>query len=137
MRNAKYLVELLLMPNDQLASLIQRQLNAYNVRDINSWIDTYASDAKQYLLHGECIANGHAEIRARTLVRFAEPDLFAKLLSRAVMGNVVIDHEIVTRNFPEGKGTIEQVCIYEVKNERIHRASFQFGEKIVSPYFTV
>ncbi len=120
------------MPQSQIASLIQRQLDAYNAKDIDAWLDTYAADAKQYVLHGECVASGHAAIRVRTLPRFSEPDLFANLLSRTVIGNIVVDHEIVTRNFPEGKGTVELVCIYEVENDRIYRASFQFGEKKIS-----
>lgn len=117
------------MSHEKITRLIQRQLDAYNAKDIDAWLDTYAVDAKQYVLHGECVASGHAEIRSRTFSRFSEPDLFAKLLSRTVIANIVVDHEIVTRNFPEGKGTVELVCIYEVENDRIHRVSFQFGEK--------
>jgi hypothetical protein len=45
------------------------------------------------------------------------------------MGNVVIDHEHVTRNFPEGKGRIELVCIYRVEQGSIREASFIFGQK--------
>ena len=45
------------------------------------------------------------------------------------MGNLVIDHELVTRNFPEGIGTIELIAIYEVRGEHIARGWFKFGEK--------
>ncbi len=45
------------------------------------------------------------------------------------MGAFVIDHELVTRNFPEGKGSIEMLCIYEVTDGYIQRASFAFGEQ--------
>jgi putative hydrolase of HD superfamily len=58
-----------------------------------------------------------------------EPDLHARLLGRTVMGNLVIDHEIVTRNFPEGLGTIEMIAMYEVSGDRIGRGWFKFGEK--------
>ena len=75
------------------------------------------------------LATGHAEIRARTAPRFTEPNLHARLIQRAVMGQVVVDHEEVTRSFPEGPGRIELVCIYEMRNGKIQTASFKFGEK--------
>jgi hypothetical protein len=46
-----------------------------------------------------------------------------------VVGNMVTDVELITRNFPEGKGTIEMLCIYEVIDGRIQRASFAIGDK--------
>ena len=45
------------------------------------------------------------------------------------MGNFVTDLELITRNFPEGKGTLEMLCVYEVSGGRIVRASFAAGEK--------
>jgi putative hydrolase of HD superfamily len=50
-------------------------------------------------------------------------------LSRQVAGNVVTDLEIVTRNFPEGRGTVEMLCVYEVVDGRIVCTSFATGEK--------
>jgi putative hydrolase of HD superfamily len=67
------------------------------------------------------------EIRPRYVARFTEPDLHARLLSRMVMGNIVTDLELITRNFPEGVGTLEMLCIYEVVDGRIQRASFAPG----------
>ena len=110
------------------AALIQRQLDAYNNKDIDGWLATYAADAKQYSLHGECIAEGHQAMRQRIAERFAEPDLHARLLNRVVMANVVVDQEVVTRNFPQGKGEIEMLCVYEIENGLIQKASFSFGE---------
>lgn len=111
--------------------VVQRQLDAYNARDITAWLATYASDAEQFELHGARLAKGHAEMRARMEGRFGEPDLHAHLLSRQVMGSVVVDHERITRNFPEGKGTIEMLCVYEVAHGVIIRASFSVGLKEV------
>jgi putative hydrolase of HD superfamily len=68
-------------------------------------------------------------VRARLSVRLREPDLHARLLGRTVMGKLVIDHEIVTRNFPEGIGTIQLAAMYEVRGDRISRSWFKFGEK--------
>ena len=45
------------------------------------------------------------------------------------MGNVVVDAELITRNFPEGIGTLEMLCIYEITNGLIQKVSFVSGEK--------
>jgi putative hydrolase of HD superfamily len=113
-------------------AVVQRQFDAYNAKDLDAWVATYAPDAEQYELHGSRLARGHAEIRARMAQRFTEPDLHAQLLGRTVMGAIVIDHERVTRNFPEGKGTVELLCIYEVGDGRIQRASFAFGQPVIA-----
>ena len=108
--------------------IVQAQLDAYNAKDIDALLTTYATDAEQYQLHGGLLACGHEQMRARFLARFAEPDLRASLVSRTIMEHVVIDHEIVTRTFPEGVGTVEMLCIYEIVNGRIQKASFAAGK---------
>lgn len=110
-------------------AVVQAQLDAYNAKDIEALLRTYARDAEHFTLHGERLAQGHDQLRERFLVRFAEPDLHARLLSRTVVGNVVTDAELITRNFPEGVGTLEMLCVYEVIDGRIRRASFALGEK--------
>ncbi|RNF31814.1 steroid delta-isomerase [Massilia aurea] len=109
-------------------AVVQAQLDAYNAKDLDALMATYAPDAQQFALHGDLLARGHDQIRPRYEMRFAEPDLHARLLSRTVLGNFITDLEIVTRNFPEGKGTIEMLCVYEVVEGRIVRASFAAGE---------
>ncbi|WP_180127710.1 nuclear transport factor 2 family protein [Rhodoferax sp. BLA1] len=109
--------------------VIQRQLAAYNAKDIDALLATYAMDAEQYTLHGERLAKGHEDMRASFLTRFAEPDLHARLLSRTVLGQIVVDLELITRNFPEGPGTFEMLCVYEVKDGLIQKVSFATGEK--------
>lgn len=118
----------MIQPEDPRA-LVQRQLEAYNAKDLEAWLSTYAPDAEQFNLHGERLAQGHDALRERIVMRFQEPDLHARLISRTVIGNVVVDAEEVTRNFPEGLGTIEMLCIYEVVDGRIAKASFALGKK--------
>ena len=122
----------MLAPMSTPEAVVQRQLDAYNAKDIAAWLATYAADAEQFELHGARLARGHAEMRERMAVRFSEPDLHAQLLSRQVMGGVVVDHERITRNFPEGKGTIEMLCVYEIANGVITKASFALGIKRLS-----
>ena len=41
----------------------------------------------------------------------------------------MVDHELVTRDFPDGPGTIELIAMYEVQGEKIVRAWFKLGDK--------
>lgn len=116
------------MPPTSPQAIVQAQLDAYNAKDIDALLATYAPDAEQYQLHGDLLARGHEQMRPRFLARFAEPDLHARLLSRTIMENIVIDYELITRNFPEGVGTVEMLCVYEVVNGRIRKASFAIGK---------
>ncbi|MDT8998398.1 nuclear transport factor 2 family protein [Paucibacter sp. APW11] len=105
----------------------QRQLEAYNARDVEAWLSTYAEDAVQYLYPGTVLARGHAEMRARIVERFAEPDLHAQLLYRSVIGEMVCDHELVTRNLSEGLRELEMQAIYQIHGGLIRSAMFYFG----------
>ena len=109
--------------------VVQRQLDAYNARDVDAWLETYAEDAEQFEHPATLLANGHAELRERIAARFREPNLHAKLIKRMVMGSVVIDQEVVSRTFPEGPGTIELIAIYQVQEGRIAKAWFISGPK--------
>lgn len=117
----------------QIEQIVQTQLDAYNSKDVAAWLATYADDAAQYSLEGEIIARDKAQMAANMVSRFAEPDLHATLLSRHSYDNVVIDHERVIRNFPEGPGTIEMLCIYLIEQGLIARASFKLFNKRLTP----
>ncbi|MDM0081510.1 nuclear transport factor 2 family protein [Variovorax sp. J31P179] len=117
------------MRSNSPSAIVQAQLDAYNAKDLEALLRTYAVDAEQFALNGERLARGHSELRTRFAVRLAEADIHARLLSRIVMGNVVTDHELVTRNFPEGRGSVEMLCIYEVLGGHIQKATFALGEK--------
>jgi hypothetical protein len=118
-----------MIDNNNPEAVVQRQLDAYNARDIEAFMATHAEDAQQFEYPSKLLASGAAQVRERSLVRFQEPNLHARLVKRMVMGNKVIDQEVVTRTFPEGTGKIELVAIYEVQNGRIAKAWFMFGPK--------
>src|SRR5215213_8925703 len=110
-------------------SVVQRQLDAYNVRDVDALMATYTDDAQQFEYPATLLSSGAAQLRERITARFREPNLHARLIRRIVMGQVVIDHEEVSRTFPEGTGRIELVAIYEVRDGKIVTARFIFGTK--------
>ncbi|HEY1170971.1 MAG TPA: nuclear transport factor 2 family protein [Verrucomicrobiae bacterium] len=113
-------------------SVVQRQLDAYNAHDIEALLATYAEDAQQFEYPNKLLVSGHDQLRERFTIRFSEPNLHAKLLNRIVMGHTVIDHELITRTFPEGPGTLEIVAIYEVQNGKITKATFITGAKTIN-----
>ena len=115
-------------PNSPEA-VVQRQLDAYNARDLATLLATYAPDARQYELPGKLLASGSAEIGVRLGPRLQEPNLHARLLQRAVMGNIVIDYEEVSRSFPEGPGKVDLVAIYEVIDGKIQSQSVRISNQ--------
>lgn len=109
--------------------VVQAQLDAYNARDLDTWLSTYSEDAEQFMLHMGSLAKGHAAIRKRMEERFQDPNLHARLLHRTVMENTVVDHERVLRTLPDGElAEVEMVCIYEVKGGKIVNATFALGQ---------
>jgi hypothetical protein len=115
------------------AEIVQRQLDAYNAKDIAALVAIYADEAELYEFPSKLLAQGTAALRERFAARFQEPNLHAVLLHRIVAGDIVIDHERVARTFPEGPGTIELTMIYEIKAGRITRAWTIAGPKVVGP----
>jgi len=113
-------------------SVVQRQLDAYNAKDVAALLATYADDAELFEHPDKLLARGAAALRERFTARFSEPNLHAALQRRIVMGNFVFDHELVTRTFPEGAGTLEVVMIYEVRAGRIVRSWSLPGAKTLS-----
>lgn len=94
---------------------VQRQLDAYNARDLQRFIAEYTDDvqvfrppATQPALSGKAALAEHYATH-----RFNLPDLHAELVSRMVLGNKVIDHE---RIVGVGEGTMEAAAVYEVRD---------------------
>lgn len=119
-------------PNLSPEIVVQEQLDAYNARDVDAILATYATDAQQFEFPDKLLATGTAQLRERFAARFQEPNLHAQLLHRTVLEHKVIDHEEVTRTFPEGPGKIQLLAIYEVQAGKIAKAWFLSGVKSVS-----
>jgi hypothetical protein len=111
--------------------VVQRQLDAYNARDIDGFMAMWAGDAQYFEHPTKLLAKGAAEIRARHIARFKESNLFGRLIKRMVVGNKVVDHEVVTRTFPEGTGRVDVIAIYEVKDDKIANAWFILGSLVL------
>lgn len=105
-------------------SVVQRQVEAYNARDIEAFLSFYAEDAV-LARHpgGEVIATGREEMREIYGKLFAEsPELDCNVVKRIALGDMVVDHELVRGH--RGRSVVYAVAIYEVKGGLIRRVWF-------------
>ena len=103
--------------------VVQRQVNAYNARDIEAFLATYAEDARLYEFPDKPLASGQAALRKNYTGLFASvPNLHCRITHRISSGNFVIDREEVTGP-PNGR-VLRAVAIYEVRDQRIARVWF-------------
>jgi uncharacterized protein (TIGR02246 family) len=104
-------------------TLIQRQLDAYNAQDLDTYVRCYAPDCVIAGLNGAITETGREALRARYAKAFANfPENKARLVNRIAVGNTVIDHEDVSRG--PGKEQFEIIAIYTVKSGLIARVDF-------------
>lgn len=101
----------------------QRQLDAYNARDLERFIREYAEDVVVYRMPDpNPVIVGRPALAAHYRDnRFNLPDLHAKLVNRMVFGNKVIDQELVV-GVPGGP--LEVAAIYEVSPHGITKVWF-------------
>lgn len=104
--------------------IVQKQLNAYNNRDIDTFVACHHPHAQLYTFsENEPFVQGQEQIRATYSEIFkTSPTLFSKLINRIVMGNKVIDHEEITGR--KGVDVLELIAIYEVDETTITKAHF-------------
>jgi hypothetical protein len=101
--------------------LAQKQLDAYNKRDINAFLDAYAKDVKVYNYPNKLDYEGLENMRNRYESFFKKTkDLHCKLVDRIVYKDQVIDHELVTANGRQFKA----VAIYKMKKGKIISVTF-------------
>ena len=109
---------------DDIAALIQAQLDAYNANDAAALTALYADDAELFQHPSTLLASGAAQIRERFTARFASARPQALLLHRIVLGDTVIDHETVSGAGADGLTQTAMVAIYQVRERRIATAWF-------------
>lgn len=117
------LIDLKTLRDNSPEALAQRQLNAYNARDIEAFLEPYSEDVEIYNFPNELIHKGKEEMRLRYTSLFESvPDLHCELVNRIVLGNMVMDQERVS-GFPNGR-IIKAVAIYKVENGKINKVYF-------------
>jgi hypothetical protein len=102
---------------------VQRQLDAYNARDLGRFLAEYTEDiqvfrppAREPVLSGKRAVGEHYAKN-----RFTLPDLHARLVRRIVSGNIVVDHEEITGL---SEASLSAIAVYEVVGEHIRTVWF-------------
>lgn len=102
-------------------AVVQRQLNAYNARNLDAFIDTYSDDVELYDFPATLRTKGKEAMRKRYEGLFKEVfNLHAEIESRMVMENKIIDKEKVR----VGNRYIHAVAVYEVEKGKIRKVTF-------------
>jgi hypothetical protein len=113
------------MESNPIIGVVQRQVDAYNARDLDRFVAAYADAVLVYRMPAaEPAISGKAQLaEIYATQRFNLPGLRAEIVNRIVLGNKVIDHERVwgIRDVP-----IEVAAVYEVVGGLIARVWF-FG----------
>jgi hypothetical protein len=100
------------------ANPVQRQLEAYNARDLARFVAEYSDDVQVYRPPAaEPVLSGKAAFAAHYASRrFNLPGLHATVVARMVCGNTVVDHEQVAGVDDE---IVETIAVYRVDGGRI------------------
>jgi hypothetical protein len=108
------------------ADIAQAQLDAYNAQDLDTFCAQFSEDVCVADLNGAVTIQGMAAYRAKYAQVFADfPANHAALLGRMSVGNVVMDHERVSR--APGAEPFEVIAIYTVTGGKIARVDFVKG----------
>jgi hypothetical protein len=105
------------------AEPVQRQLEAYNAKDLERFVAEYTEDVQVFrppqtepILSGK---KAFAEHYGKN--RFTLPSLHAEVVNRMVVSNKVVDHERISGL---QEGIVEAIVVYEVLDERIRTVWF-------------
>ncbi|MEL6649717.1 MAG: amidohydrolase family protein, partial [Bacteroidota bacterium] len=111
-----------LVPNSP-EIMAQRQLNAYNLRNLEAFVDCYADSVAVYGYPDQLYYVGKDKMGPNYQGMFENtPELHCELVNRIVLGNTVIDQERVTGFGPDR--VIKAVAIYTVENGKISVVRF-------------
>ncbi|MBC7935042.1 MAG: amidohydrolase family protein [Rhizobacter sp.] len=103
-------------------ALVQRQLNAYNARDLEAFMEPYADDVELYdYNNGKLLGKGKEQMKKDYAFFKQVPELHCEIKARIVQGNIIIDKESVT-GF--GGAAMQATAIYHIKDNKISKVYF-------------
>lgn len=102
--------------------LAQQQLNAYNARNIDAFLEPYSDSVRIYGFPDKLMMKGKEEMRKSYSSLFTNvKELHCQLVNRIVQGNTVIDHENVT-GF--GDKPVKAIAVYKIRDGKIAEVFF-------------
>ncbi|UFH33130.1 amidohydrolase family protein [Chryseobacterium sp. C-71] len=103
--------------------LVQKQVNGYNARNIDAFLEPYSEDAELYMFPNQLISKGKEAMRKDYSTMFKDlPELHCEIKNRIINGNFVIDQESVS-GMRKGQ-KVEATAIYEIKDGKIIKVYF-------------
>jgi imidazolonepropionase-like amidohydrolase len=106
---------------DTPEDLAQRQLNGYNFRNIEAFLEPYADEVEVYQYPNTLQYRGKETMRKNYAQMFTMvPNLHCELIARMVQGNIVIDKERVQF----GKNIVEAIAMYHIEKGKIAKVYF-------------
>jgi len=103
--------------------IAQKQLDAYNAQDLDTYVSYFAEDCVVSSLNGTPTETTREAIKTRYAKAFATfPQNKAELLNRIAVGNTVVDHELVIR--APGGEQFEIIAVYTFRDGLIARVDF-------------
>ncbi len=108
--------------NAAVEAVVQKQLEAYNNRDIDAFLETYSEDVQVFRYPNKLDYEGKEKMRAQYEGFFKQAKgLHCEIKQRIVIANKVIDEEYITVNGANGSSA---VAIYEVNKGKISKVTF-------------
>ena len=97
--------------------VVDRQVEAYNARDVDAFVACYSEGVVVEDARGKVLMRGHDGLRAEYEPFFVEyPDLHAAVCHRVVIGEYVVDEEEITGWQADA---VRAVAIYHVAGDRL------------------
>lgn len=101
--------------------VVQIQLDAYNNRDLQGFLDTYSDNIQIYNFPNTLNYEGKETLSRLYKNLFDNtPDLHCEIKHRTILGNKVLDEEYITMNDTKFRA----VAIYEVAHGKITKVTF-------------
>ncbi len=109
---------------EEIEIVVQKQLEAYNNRDLDKFLSYYAQDIQLYNFEERApFVNGIEDLKKIYSDVFDNsPNLNATIKNRMMFENKVIDEEVVTGR--KGVEYNKVIVIYEVNLELIEKVTF-------------
>jgi len=104
-------------------TVIQKQWNAYNSRDLSAFASSFSDEVEVYMFPSQLLYKGKAELKAHYADFFENTkDLYSEVISRTVNNNWVKDEVMITRqkNTEPSKATI----YYQIEDGLISKMYF-------------
>ncbi len=106
--------------------VVDRQVAAFQARDIDAFLTFYAKDARIRQFDGSVIAEGTEGLSAMYGPAFRDsPQLSVRILNRIAFGDYVVDEEAGTGlNAPGWPSEMHSVVVYQVRDGLIQDVVF-------------